>query len=316
MDEQRMSEAIDRLNRDLAPGEGDPQLLELARALRGLREPEWPQDEVAFAKTLLPRPRRRLPSAAVACALVLLAAAAGLWSAHRPVAVTSAASIPALVVSGAPPQAIEPLHAASYTDVAGPAIFAPSAGAVRIRSAKRLLGAHPAILLRLRLGRSARPAGPGRLADLFGHARTVPVVLRQGHDIWTATLQDPGQPGWYILSLPGVAQRVAFLVPYPAGSTLLGHARATRTGPAATARITAVTYSRRFTTVNLTLFAGTSVRSVRLEVPGQGVQAPLVTRAKGTALQEVFGPTRARGGRLRLLVVLRSQNVTLPLPKP
>ena len=315
MEEEILSRAIDRLNDESAPGPGDPELLLLARAIRGLRDPLWPKDEDAFAKSLVPRRPRRLLLAAAACAFVALAST-GLFAALKPA--TAPTTLTAFVTAGqVATTMMGPMHAAANAPVAATRASSAVSPRLRLLMAQQIRAPRPAVVLRLQVPPGTRLASPIKVTDLFGHGGVVHAALKQGHGTASIRLQSPGRPGWYIVFSRGAAQHIAFLMPYPAGSTLTGRVTALAKQPAeAGASIVSVSYGQAATTVVIRLKAGSTVRSVQLLVPGSGRERPLITTLVGGLYQVQFGPTLRVGTMPQILVVGTVGALRMALPRP
>lgn len=322
MDEEGISQAIDRLNRELPPGGGDAEILAAARAIRGLREPLWPDDPAAFEARLLPRAHRHWRAATGVAAAALLLAALVFRPGHplmaSQVALSGfAVSAPPLVTERA---AAAPTFAAADTG----ATHAPAQTlTLQVLEVSRVGGSQPAIVVRIRLPEGGRPLSVGQLTDLYGHFAQVRMrVRREGAGngaAWSLRLPAPRAPGWYLLDAGNFAQRVAFLLPYAPGSTYHGHfggRTPVRVG-VGTATLLSVDYSAQDTRVRISVTPGLGTPAARLEVPGSGSAFPLDMRAHGAGVYSLtFDPLSLRTGGVRLQLQFGSAGVAFPLRRP
>lgn len=342
MDEEEISRAIDRLNAEGAPGDGDPGLLGVARAVRGLRPPEWPEDSERFVGRLLPRPRMRLASAFSVAAAILVAALlvpAGVRPqiAHGPL-VGFALTPPPVVQSAASPTKSLSLGASSQTPRFGPVQngvgtpspvasmpnFVRTPAAVAVAGIERTPGTPGTVRIRLVLGSSAKIQPAADLSDLFGHRRPVHLALQSrpqtGARVWSIAFPSPAAPGWYLLAAPGLGQEIAFLIPYASGETIEGSAAARHSAAAASGspRILSVHYTATFTRVYVA-GAGWGARAW-LRGHGMGREVPLLetgpTGPDGTTML-AFDPLPSTSGETQLVLLLQGGGrsvLTLPTP--
>lgn len=301
MDEQELSRAIDRLNAELPPGPGEPELLALARRIRGLRAPTWPDDPDAFVARLLPRRRsawalRGLAGAAVLVLVLLLLFGSGRSGAP-------ARTVPArlLLTLRLPASAALPAHLAQTTTPINAASEPPTRFFVW-----RSVAAPPTLAFEL-LGWRGFPSRPRLvLRRLLGGAvvdRLRPIP--RGRTL-SLRIPEPGSPGWYVLSLPD-GERYAFFLPYPPGAVL--HGRATFAGRAIRGR---VTFGAVFTEVSLRLQGGLRVQSAELDT-ALGIEPPLRLERGPTSIRLLFGPTPLVAKDLRLRLRLIDRTVLVPL---
>ncbi len=236
MDEElqrRLDEALDGLARgDRQASSGDPQgdeLLDLARAVRALGEPLWPEDAAAFVERLMPpaRGRRRgvfvWPGAAAAVAAALLAAQPATsvpWTDFAQVGAAPAASGPR---SG--PMQTYTQNMRSATAPSQPkATAAPSVGLAVHGAAQVARQTLQGIWLRPDVLALRWPAGAAvafvTAQDLRG--RTARLAVRRRGPL---ALIDFGQlpSGWYRLQAKGGT--VAVLLPPPPGSAVTARLR-------------------------------------------------------------------------------------------
>lgn len=231
MDEERLyrrlDDALDRLAQGAAPAPAeDPDeaaLIELARAVRGLGEPAWPEDDAAFlARLHPPRPaRRRL----------------GLWPAAAAAALATVALTPALPTLPFVAQAPQAPRAASFAASAPPGTMsvqsvapnpaavgaAPATGASKTAHALAQAAARErgvwlrGDLLAIRLPSVVQ--GPYLPAtDLEGRTVRLPATRRGG----VALLDFAGLASGYY-RLGGAGEGLAVLMPAPAGAPLRVH---------------------------------------------------------------------------------------------
>lgn len=321
MEEFEVSLAMDDLNRELPPKRGDGELLAIARAIRGLRAPAWPSDPAAFEGSLLPGTRRRWPLAAGLAAAVLLAAILALPR-TQPAAVDHG-GLSGFVVPAAPLQYQEVTGASAETPMAAARVPAqPEPAALRVLDLRLVEG--EVVAMRLRLPRGTAPARIGTLSDLTGSARRVRLGVRsegsRAGQVWSVTLAAPREPGWYLLWDGKLSQRIAFLMPYPPGSTLRGRwTGALSTGRGAGAvTLLAVDYSNRFTVVWVSLPEAVSPAAVELRLPGGRGERPLQVlgpQARGVyALR--FDPSERATGETSLRLMVGSVRFAIVLPGP
>lgn len=357
MDELGLSRAIDRLNQELSPGEGDRGLLEMARRVRGLREPAWPADPTAFAQSLLPHPgaprskptvQRTLRSLSAAAAAVLVAAAVGSSTMLRRVtslplpgfavtgnAVSSARpshglkSVQAGPVQGvfatAQAPAQTPTHASAQIKSAAPMTDAAMLPALHLDGVSLVQGPPRRVEIRVHLQNSTRLNATGAsLSNLFSHRNTVRISLQTAQSgsgrEWIVRLPVPSQPGWYLLDLGSSPREIAFFVPYPAGSTIVGSARASvAKAPSGAVSLEAVHYGSTYTDISLHLAAAPGTWTLRLHVPGAVPEAPLRTvslHGSADSVKATFNPIVQGSGIVYLEVILPPRTVWLELPTP